>query len=69
MQRERTRVAIGTTLRNARELRYLTLPCLDDGLGGAHAILARRVQNGLTALLLVLMQWVEGNRCGTSAPR
>ena len=53
---------------NSCELRDLTLTGLDDWLRWTNTIFACRVQDRLAALLLMLMQWVEGycSRAGAS---
>lgn len=42
---------------------------LDDGLRGRDTVLTSRVQYWLAALLLMLVQRVEGDGCGTGAAR
>jgi len=69
LQCERARVAISATARvNGGELGDLALTCLDNWLRWTHSIFARRMQYGLTALMLVLVQRVESDGCGASAP-
>ena len=54
---------------NSCELGDLTLTGLYNWLRWTNTIFACRVQNWLTALLLMLMQWVEGYCSCAGAPR
>ena len=55
--------------RDSCELGDLALTGLYDWLRWTNTIFACRVQDWLTALLLMLMQWVEGYCSRASAPR
>ena len=52
---------MGSSTCDARKLRRLRLTSLHNGLRWPHTILACCVQYWLTALLLVLVEWVERN--------
>ena len=56
---------MGSSTCDACKLRRLRLTSLHNGLRRSHAILAGGVQDWLTTLLLVLVEWVE---CDLSRP-